>query len=90
MSSFYNFQGQAFVSDERPARVLSAFESELMETMHQKVTRPLFQANIRILIKSPDTKQHIAALKSALDSYSVPPYQSLKAKHSLPLTDTLR
>ena len=78
------------VTDERPARVLSAFESELMETMHQKVTRPLFQANIRILIKSPDAKQHIASFKSVLDSYSVPPYQSLKAKHSLPFIDTLR
>jgi len=78
------------VTDERPARVLSAFEAELMETMHQKVTRPLFQANIRILIKSPDAKQHIASFKSVLDSYSVPPYQSLKAKHSLPFMDTLR
>lgn len=78
------------VSDDRPARILSAFESELMETMHQKVTRPLFQTNIRILVKSPEAKQHIASLKSVLDSYSVPPYQSLKAKHSLPFVDTLR
>lgn len=75
---------------DRPARVLSAFELELMETMHQKVTHPLFQVNVRILVKSTEAKQHIAALKSALDSYSVPPYQSLKAKHSLPLIDTLR
>ncbi len=78
------------VSDDRPARVLSAFESELMETMHQKVTRPLFQTNVRILVKSPEAKQHIASLKSVLDSYSVPPYQSLKAKHSLPFVDALR
>lgn len=75
---------------DRPARVLSAFELELMETMHQKVTHPLFQVNVRILVKSSEAKQHIAALKSALDSYSVPPYQSLKAKHSLPLIDMLR
>ena len=73
------------VSDDRPARVLSAFESELMETMHQKVTRPLFQTSVRILVKSPEAKQHIASLKSVLDSYSVPPYQSLKAKYSLPI-----
>ena len=75
---------------DRPARVLSAFELELMETMHQKVTHPLFQVNVRILVKSSEAKQHIAALKSALDSYSVPPYQSLKAKHSLPFINTLR
>ena len=83
-------QQTRIVSDDRPARVLSAFESELMETMHQKVTRPLFQTNIRILVKSNDAKQHIASLKSVLDSYSVPPYQSLKAKHSLPFVDTIR
>lgn len=68
---------------------LSAFELELMETMHQKVTHPLFQVNIRVLVKSPEAKQHIAALKSALDGYSVLPYQSLKAKHTLPVVDRL-
>ena len=78
------------VSDDRPARVLSAFESELMETMHQKVTRPLFQTSVRILVKSPEAKEHIASLKSVLDSYSVPPYQSLKAKYSLPIVDYFR
>jgi len=68
---------------DRPARTLSAFELELMETMHRKVTQPLFQVNLRILIKSPEAKAHVAALKSALDGYSVPPYQSLKAKMHL-------
>jgi len=75
---------------DRPARTLSAFELELMETMHQKVTHPLFQVSLRVLVKSPEAKQHISALKSALDGYSVPPYQSLKAKISLPVLDTLR
>lgn len=78
------------VSDDRPARVLSAFESELMETMHQKVTRPLFQTNVRILVKSSEAKSHISSLKSVLDSFSVPPYQSLKAKHSLPIVSKTR
>lgn len=75
---------------DRPARVLSSFELELMETMHQKVTRPLFQVTLRLLVKSPEPTQHISALKSALDSYGVPPYQSLKAKYSLPFIDTRR
>lgn len=86
-----NTQQQSYViKRDRPARTLSAFELELMETMHHKVTRPLFQVNLRVLIKSPDTKQHVAAFKSALDSYSVPPYQSLKAKMSLPIIDVMR
>lgn len=84
-------QQQARVTThDRPSRTLSAFELELMETMHQKVTRPLFQVSLRVLVKSPEAKQHISALRSALDGYSVPPYQSLKAKMSLPILDTIR
>lgn len=75
---------------DRPARTLSAFELELMETMHQKVTHPLFQVNLRLLIKSPDAYEHAAAFKSVLDGYSVPPYQSLKAKVALPMIRSIR
>jgi hypothetical protein len=75
---------------DRPARTLSAFESELMETMHRKVTQPLFQVNLRILVKSSETKEHIAVLKSALDGFSVPPYQSLKARTRLPIMNKIR
>lgn len=75
--------------DDRPARVLSAFELELMETMHQKVTRPLFRVNLRIMVNSPEPKRHIAALKSALDGFSTPLYQSLKAKYRLPILNKL-
>lgn len=84
-------QQQTYITKhDRPARTLSAFELELMETMHQKVTRPLFQVSLRVLVKSPEAKQHISSLKSALAGYSVPPYQSLKAKMSIPVLDTLR
>jgi hypothetical protein len=75
---------------DRPSRTLSAFELELMETMHQKVTQPLFQVNLRLLVKSSDAAEHIRALKSALDGYSVPPYQSLKAKIRLPVLNSMR
>jgi hypothetical protein len=86
-----NVQQQAHITKhDRPARTLSAFELELMETMHRKVTQPLFRVNLRILVKSSEAKAHIAILKSALDGYSVPPYQSLKAKWSLPFIDKLR
>lgn len=83
-------QQARITTHDRPARTLSAFELELMETMHQKVTRPLFQANLRILIKSPEANQHISALRSALDGYSVPPYQSIKAKMGIWVIDKLR
>lgn len=70
---------------QRPARTLSAFELELMESMHQKVTHPLFQVSLRALVTSDQAPSHIAALKSALDGYSSPPYQGLRAKTRLPL-----
>lgn len=86
-----NAQQQAHITRrDRPARTLSAFELELMETMHHKVTQPLFQVNLRILVKSPEATGHIATLKSALDGYSVPPYQSLKAKAHIPIVDSFR
>lgn len=83
-------QQAGVVRSDRPARSLSAFEQELMETMHRKVTQPLFQVNLRILVKSTDAAGHISSMKSALDGYSVPPYQSLKAKTSVPLIDRRR
>ena len=83
-------QQAGVVRSDRPARSLSAFEQELMETMHRKVTQPLFQVNLRILVKSPEATGHISSMKSALDGYSVPPYQSLRAKASVPLVDKRR
>jgi hypothetical protein len=75
---------------QRPARTLSAFEQELMESMHQKVTQPLFRASLRILVSGSNSKEHIASLRSALDGYSVPLYQALKAKMRLPLIQRYR
>ena len=75
---------------QRPARTLSTFESELMESMHQKVTQPLFQVNLRILVSGDNAKEHTASLRSALDGYSVPLYQSLKAKTNLPFIKNYR
>ena len=87
----YSRAGQTrTTTHDRPSRVLSAFELELMETMHQKVTQPLFQVNMRVLVKSPEASVHISALRSALDGYSVPPYQALKTKINFPVVKALR
>lgn len=75
---------------DRPARTLSAFELELMETMHQKVIHPLFKVSLRIMIKSSEANHHATSLKSSLDGYSVPPYQSLKAKLETPIVRKIR
>lgn len=70
---------------ERPARSISTFELELMESMHKKISQPLFRVDLRVLINGENTKSHAIAFRSALDGYSVPPYQSLKVKAKLPI-----
>ncbi|MEI6053877.1 MAG: DUF87 domain-containing protein [Candidatus Saccharibacteria bacterium] len=75
---------------QRPSRTLSAFELELMESMHQKVIRPLFRVSLRILVSGDNSKEYITSLRSALDGYSVPLYQALKAKMRLPLIQKYR
>ena len=75
---------------QRPARTLSAFELELMESMHRKVTQPLFVVNLRIISNGSHAKEHLTALRSALDGFSVPLYQSLKMKSKLPILQRRR
>lgn len=79
------FQSQV-LKGQRPARTLSTFELELMESMHQKLTKPLFLVNLRIMLSGASATEHTASLRSALDAYSVPPYQELKLKLRLPFT----
>lgn len=84
-----SFQAQV-QKRQRPARTLSAFELEVMESMHQKVTQPLFQVSLRLLVTSPHATERLTALRSALDGYSVPPYQALRAKSRMPLINWYR
>lgn len=75
---------------QRPARTLSAFELELMESMHRKVTQPLFAVNLRVVASGSHAKDHLTSLRSALDGFSVPLYQSLKMKSKIPLLQKRR
>ncbi|MGH7237473.1 MAG: hypothetical protein ACREGF_02980, partial [Candidatus Saccharimonadales bacterium] len=77
----------------RPARTLSSFELELMETMHHKLNQPLFRVSMRAAVKMntpTESRQRLAAIKTSLQAYSVPPYQSLKTRVNSPLTKKLR
>jgi DNA helicase HerA-like ATPase len=81
---------QQVLSRQRPARTLSTFELKLMESMHQKITQPLFQVNIRVCISGRNAKEHSRALRSVLDGYSVPSYQSLRAQSQFSLLQRRR
>jgi len=53
--------------------------------MHKKVTQPHFQVSFRIMASGENAKENIQSLRTALDGYSVPLYQSLRSKVRMPL-----
>lgn len=78
---------------KKPARSLSIFESELMESMHRKLNQPMHKVAIRIAVQSKDAAtftNRSAAIKSALQTYQVPSYQSIQPKLDLPWLRSLR
>jgi len=80
-------------SRRKPARTLSAFESELMESMHRKLNQPMYKVAIRAALYTKDErtyKERSAAIKSALQTYQVPSYQSVRPKPDLPVLRALR
>lgn len=73
---------------QKPARSLSTFELELMQTMHEKLNQPLFRVNLRAAVKmnsKANTKQRQTAIKTSLHAYTVPSYQTLKQRINLPV-----
>ncbi|HSX06305.1 MAG TPA: type IV secretory system conjugative DNA transfer family protein [Candidatus Saccharimonadia bacterium] len=71
----------------RPVRTLSAFELELVESIQRKIEQPLFRVNIRALVVANDKEVEIeraSAIRHSLGLFTVPRYQSLKARYRLP------
>lgn len=73
----------------KPVRTLSYFEHEQVEAISNKLQQPLFQTDIRVLIKSDSKKDRLSRRKSidaALGLYATPKYQRFamrQAKHHL-------
>lgn len=71
----------------KPARTLTAFEQELAESVNSKVRQPLYRTDIRVAIAMQDEamkNERVEGIKSALSVFSIPGYQSLKARHNFP------
>lgn len=78
---------------QRPARTLSAFELELMETMHKKLNQPLFRVSIRaaVAMDTPEaTHERLNVIKTSLQAYTVPSYQTLRARYNMPIVRSIR
>jgi hypothetical protein len=70
----------------KPARALSSFEQELVSAMNMKLSQPLFQADIRVLVAAHsdvEAERRMRAVASSLSAFSVTGYQGLSgsSKH---------
>lgn len=67
----------------KPARVLSPFEQRLAESVHDKLSQPLFRVSIRAFIVMEDKereKQRAKGVREWLASLAVPKYQALRVR----------
>lgn len=74
---------------DKPVRTLSYFEHEVVESVSEKLKRPLFATDIKIAFKvnQQDLKELRGSIQAALGLFDVPSYQSLKLLRRLhPLT----
>lgn len=70
----------------KPARVLTSFEQELIESIHNKVSQPLFDVSIRIGVQMNDgvsQKDRIKSMRNSLASFNSPGYQALVTNNGL-------
>lgn len=64
----------------KPVRTLSYFEHERVESIHQKLSEPLFNTEIRVSITGNDRKvirDRLKNIKGAVTLFNVPKYQQL-------------
>ena len=64
----------------KPNRVLSSFEQEAVESIHAKVSEPIFQASVRTLVISSSkntVSERSKSLRISINSFSTTQYQSI-------------
>lgn len=81
-------------SPATPARVLSTFETQAIQSIQEKLDQPLFETSLRVLAvmnNKGDQKERVSGFMSSLATFSVPQYQSFVIQNNLPvLLDKIR
>jgi hypothetical protein len=75
------------LNPNKPARVLSSFEQEVIQSIQEKVNQPLFESSIRVFTLMKDTHERHERQKgfiSSITSFSIPKYQTLIKKVTIP------
>jgi hypothetical protein len=81
-AEYINYQ---ISSKVRPARQLSSFEQDIISSIQKKSDQLLFETTIRAYVSVDDNNdqtQRLKGIRSALAPFSVPKYQSLRAKYN--------
>jgi hypothetical protein len=71
----------------KPARVLSAFEQQLAESVNDKLSQPLFRVSTRAVILANDKEsaaRRVKGVREWLGLFTVPKYQTLKVRYNFP------
>jgi hypothetical protein len=93
ISSRSDYERMQIAARKKPSRTISAFELQLMESIHNKVNQPMFRVALRVGVLAEDvntSRTKLSAIRTALQGYNVPSYQSLSAKMNLPLLGKIR
>lgn len=80
-------QEQEVASRRKLARSINPIEQDLLQSVHDKLSQQKFHVTVRAIIYSQDAKRRKDrkdTVKSSLEVYSTPGYQSLGAKWDFP------
>ncbi len=87
VSREYQYHQSLQMQHLKPARTLSSFEQEVIQSIKSKVDQELFEASIRLLVIMKDkseVNQRIKGFYSSLSMYNVPKYQSFVKSLDIP------
>ncbi len=71
---------------KKPERIPNTFETQTVRSVQDKISKPLFETSIRLLVEVKDKnqqQQRIRGFISAFAPFAVPQYQSLRSKNGI-------
>ncbi len=87
ISGQYQYQQVIQMQHLRPARILSSFEQEVIQSIKTKIDQELFEGSIRLLVvmkEKSEVAQRVKGFHSSLAMYNVPKYQSFFKTYGIP------
>ncbi|CAN5171905.1 hypothetical protein BH09PAT1_BH09PAT1_1680 [soil metagenome] len=83
----YQYQQIQIQQHIKPARTLTRFEQETVQSIQEKIDQPLFETTIRLLVmvkENREQEERIDGFITSLGNFAVPGYQSIIKSNLLP------